>query len=364
VSFSPDGKRIASGSYDKTIRLWDALTGEELQTLKGHTLGVNSVSFSPDGTRVVELVIHDQTIRLWDASTGEELHTLKGHAGYVTSVNFSPDGTRFVLGTGTGPPASIFDRSGVDLDLPVDLAVYAVSTGEEPHTFKGHTGPVLSVSFSPDGTRIASGSHDQTIRLWDASTGEELQTLKGHTSGVSIVAFSPNGKRIVSGGRDKTLKVWDAPHELVDRQLIDVGTWGKTLSRVLSVEFDVRKTDSLVSPFTGYITVKSEQIPFVNAKGETEFQTEAEARAANRHKPVVTIEDRFRGESGTFHFAYQNNKWVYKYGLLEDELDEKKDKSKKLSGLSHPLRKRDNREGLPTRQYCWRSKLSDQFVIR
>ena len=104
----------------------------------------------------------------------------------------------------------------------------------------------------------------------------------------------------------------------------DVTIWSKTLSQVVSVEFDVRKTDSLVSPFTGHITVKSEQIPFMNAKGETEFQTEAEARAANRHKPVATIADSFRGESGTFHFAYQDNKWVYKYVVLETELDDKK----------------------------------------
>ena len=94
-SFSPDGKRIASGSTDQTIRLWEASTGEELNTLNGHTHWVWSVSFSPDGTRIASGSA-DQTIRLWDASTGAELHTLKGHTSYVRSVSFSPDGTRLL----------------------------------------------------------------------------------------------------------------------------------------------------------------------------------------------------------------------------------------------------------------------------
>jgi serine/threonine protein kinase len=95
VSFSPDGTRIASGSADNTIRLWDAATGEEIHTLKGHTYDVESVSFSPDGTRIAS-GSYDKTIRLWDASTGEELHTLKGHTDDVASVSFSPDGTRLL----------------------------------------------------------------------------------------------------------------------------------------------------------------------------------------------------------------------------------------------------------------------------
>ncbi|MBM79222.1 MAG: hypothetical protein CMJ78_01355, partial [Planctomycetaceae bacterium] len=190
VSFSPDGTRIASGSRDNTIRLWDALTGEELHTLKGHTDEVLSVSFSPDGTRIAS-GSDDNTIRSWDASTGEELHTLKGHTHDVLSVSFSPDGTRIASGS--------WDNT---------IRMWDASTGEELHTLKGHTGSVFSVSFSPDGTRIASGSDDNTIRLWDASTGEEPHNLKGHTYGVSSVSFSPDGNRIASGSYEQTVKMW------------------------------------------------------------------------------------------------------------------------------------------------------------
>ena len=121
MSFSPDGKRLASASNDKTLKLWDAATGQELLTLKGHTGSVNGVSFSPDGKRLAS-ASDDRTLKLWDAATGQELLTLKGH-----------------------------------------------------------TGSVNGVSFSPDGKRLASASWDKTLKLWDAATGQELLTLKGHT---------------------------------------------------------------------------------------------------------------------------------------------------------------------------------------
>ncbi|EMD31474.1 hypothetical protein CERSUDRAFT_144986, partial [Gelatoporia subvermispora B] len=185
VTFSPDGTRIVSGSGDKTIRIWDASTGQALlEPLEGHTNWVTSVAFSPDGTRIVS-GSDDRTIRIWDASTGQALlEPLEGHTHPVISVAFSPDGTRIVSG----------------------------STGQallEP--LEGHTNWVTSVAFSPDGTRIVSGSYDKTIRIWDASTGQALlEPPEGHNNWVSSVAFSPDGTRIVSGSWDNTIRIWDA----------------------------------------------------------------------------------------------------------------------------------------------------------
>ena len=193
VSFSPDAKRIVSGSGDKTVKVWDANTGQETRTIKTeHTDGVTSVGFSPDGKRIVS-GSDDKTLKIWNVQTGQEIHTLKGHSGSVTSVSFSPDGKWIVSGSD--------DQT---------LKIWNAQTGQEIHTLKGHSASVTSVSFSPDAKRIVSGSGDKTVKVWDANTGQETRTIKTeHTDGVTSVGFSPDGNRIVSGGVGKTLKVWD-----------------------------------------------------------------------------------------------------------------------------------------------------------
>ena len=248
VAFSPDGKRIVSGGDDKTVRLWDATTGQPVgQPMTGHTGRVNSVAFSPDGKRI--LSGDDKTVRLWDATTGQPVgQPMTGHKYGVTSVAFSPDGKRIVSGSDDGTVRLWSADTGQPVGAPLTgdpaqvLSVAFSPDGRriasggsnngvrlwdadtrqpigQPTT--GAMGLVSSVAFSPDGKRIVSGGGygdygdnsfgDNTVRLWDADTGQPIgQPMTGHTDAVQSVAFSPDGKRIVSGSRDKTVRLWDA----------------------------------------------------------------------------------------------------------------------------------------------------------
>ncbi|KAK3352520.1 hypothetical protein B0T25DRAFT_542167 [Lasiosphaeria hispida] len=191
VAFSPDGKTLASGSYDNTIRLWDGVTGRERQTLKGHSSLVCSVAFSPD-RKTLASGSYDNTIRLWDGVTGRERQTLKGHSDWVRSVAFSPDGKTLASGS---------DDSTIRLWDGV--------TGRERQTLKCHSGLVCSVAFSPDGKTLASGSQDKTIRLWDIGIRGGKRVAKGHSSCVESIVFLPGERTLVSTARDQTVWKWN-----------------------------------------------------------------------------------------------------------------------------------------------------------
>jgi WD40 repeat protein len=187
VAFSPDGKNILTGSYDKTARLWD-LHGNIIQVFKGNEAGIHSIAFSPDGKSILT-GSYDFTARLWDIK-GNLLRIFKGHNGTVYSVAFSPNGKCILTGS--------LDKTVRLWDL----------NGNVLRVFKGHENYVCSVAFSPDGNRILSGSYDKTVRLWDLK-GNLLQIFNGHQDAINSVAFSPDGENILSGSYDKTARLWD-----------------------------------------------------------------------------------------------------------------------------------------------------------
>ena len=192
VSFSPDNRKIVSGSADKTLRLWDAETGALVSVMEGHLDEVSSVCFSPDGKKIAS-ASKDKTVRVWDTRTGSALSTLTRHSDAVCFVRFSPDGWRIV-------------SASVD----TMICVWDVMSFSVIKRLKGHTLKVTSLAFFPNGSQIVSGSSDKVLRIWELSSGRTMKTMEGHRSGVNSVDCSHDGLHVVSGSDDKTVRLWDA----------------------------------------------------------------------------------------------------------------------------------------------------------
>ncbi|MBD2609722.1 serine/threonine protein kinase [Nostoc punctiforme FACHB-252] len=266
LAISPDGQTLASGSSDKTIKVWKLNSGKIIRHLTGHVLQVNSIAISSDGQTLVSSS-NDKRIKVWNLNTGKEIINSIVNSEDIISVAFCPNKPMFISGDSDGKvalwdiktgqyirtlathehrvsslalsqqyvasgswdgtikvwPKSTFtghlkrvrsvaissnEQILVSASEDKTIIVWNLNTGEQIYTLSGHSNPVNCLAISPDGQTVVSGSDDEKIKVWDLSNGQEVYSINAHLDGVNALVFTPDGQTLVSGGKDTTIKVW------------------------------------------------------------------------------------------------------------------------------------------------------------
>ena len=189
--FSHDADLVATGGKNNAITIWNVGAGQKVKTLYGREKNdfALAADFSPDGKQLV-FRYDDRTLKVWETLTGIDVATLESDVALTFRVNFSPDAKYLAAARSDG-----------------SVAVWQLGLAK-PLIFKGHTERVRAIAFSWDGLNLATGGQDNTVKLWNARTGQELRTF-GQADSVRRIAFSPDGKRLVTGGQDGAVKIWD-----------------------------------------------------------------------------------------------------------------------------------------------------------
>lgn len=191
IAMSADGGRIATASFDTTVKVFNASSGLLERTFLGHNVAAQAVAFLPNGVHAVSGG-GEGTAKIWNVQTGQVLHTLAGHDGPVNTVAVSSDGSLIATGGADGT-----------------IKIWSANNGNLIRTLSGHTGWVYGLTFSPDGSILASGASDGVIALWNPANGSLLGVLLGHTGAVLSLDISPDGTKLASGGTDDSVRIWN-----------------------------------------------------------------------------------------------------------------------------------------------------------